>query len=611
VDLDPDQLRAVAWRPKDGHLNVEASAGSGKTTLLSSLVPALLRDGIPADRIVATTFANRAAKTLLARIKPQVYLSDFPLLRVGTFHALGLKALRQLDAAKWDMTRNTDTAGRTRQGHIPATLTLWRAAVEFGKMPGTDKPSLRIKSGDAEEYLKTAQKLMAFGVRGPDDTGAHVDLESFPDAWELVQKSKAALEAWDFYDLLFGWADALEAGRSQTADVVIIDESQDTSRIQADIVKGLLGADGKLVTIGDFKQSINSFAGADPHAFDGYAFTHVPLSYNYRSGRKIIDLGNKIAARVRDGEPSKLTRPVDGVIRSGALDLPSVVQDALTTIQSGRSFAFLARTNAELAPVQAAFVEADVPFTVVGQNPLFEHREVETVLCYCLLAQHDAWGSLEKVINRPRRFLGKTFIEAIRKEREDAQLIGSPLTLLQAIEAAADRMPPGQKRGAISLHQDLCRLRATEWRRVPDAVAGILALRNVSAEVRKATTDPDEDSPALYAAALKMARKFSSSMEFLDFGDRCARLAVAVRGEEDAIPSDKAVLSSVHRVKGAQADVVYVLASEGRFPHPKCSPSEELRLFYVAVTRAKDRLHVVYDSERGASPYASFLKDDD
>jgi DNA helicase-2/ATP-dependent DNA helicase PcrA len=625
--LDPDQRHVVEWSARrDRHLRVLASAGSGKTTTMTASIARQIADGeVEPSRAAVTTFSNKAAAELQERIRLVLDATSFRALRIGTFHSLALKALRVGGGFAygnlthgWTMQTCLDADGRTRNPGIPTGAILWRCATEWGEMPGTGAKSLKCAEGagdnGAAAYMRWVEILRGKGIEGPDEIEETADLgvlPEFAEAWQLVLDAKRALDCWDFGDALAAWQRGMAEGRLRdSADVVIVDEAQDNNRVQLNIAKLLAGfvskneSRGKIVLTGDLRQTLYRFRGAYPELLERAAeelgAETREIRTNYRSGQAIVQLANAIAddRPWNVGTPSKAHRGEQGAIE--VVTSPDVcttvaerIRDDLRAGVSAGDITILCRTNAALGLFQAALTEAQVPCAIVGGKSIFDHREVETVLCYCVLSQRDAWNSLEKVLNYPKRYLGRAFWDAMQKQKA----LGTPM--LVAIDRAAVGLPPAVRRNAVDLKQTIMDLRKTDWREVPDQIVKLVT--PPPDKLRKLRLDdaPDEDRPALYRAAARIAGRFEDAVKLVEFAGRCTANAASVN-EGDNVPGGRVTLSTVHRFKGREAPQVYVHVGKDLFPHKRVTTDtleDEIRLFYVATTRPKDRLIYAFDTK--------------
>jgi DNA helicase-2/ATP-dependent DNA helicase PcrA len=630
--LDTDQRHVAAWRPADGNLRVVACAGAGKTTTTVALAADLVRSGaVPAERIVLATFSRKAGeelKTRLSRVAPSPVLEK---MRVGTFHGLGLRALRGLDGRAWELSRCMDMDGRTRGEGVPHGSAIWRGVCQFGVIPGTGRASLKLEDyGKPGDYSMAIDLLRAAGYESPADVPADKapGLHEWDRAWTEVINAKRALRVWDFGDVLAAWLGALRGGHLPAdGGVVIVDEAQDNNVVQLEIARALAGISGRIILVGDLRQTIHVWRGSYPELFAtadvviGAQTREIPT--NYRSLGPIVALGNAIAL----GRPWCLGAPATAARGNGDTPgdvinlLPSAASsddeaDAVARriqaeIEAGAApgaFAILARTNAARAYFEAALTLLNIPIAVLGGSSIFKTREAEVVLAYCALAQHDAVGSLDRVLNAPKRFLPAAFAADVGRVLGTSGSIGRAVR----IAAGAGTLKRGSQAGALDLANTLERLRGLPWAAVPAAVVEIV--QRAKTGVTEAADATDEDSPAIYAAVASIVARFPSAADAIDFAQRCAvTTAAQTEGERGGA---RVTLSTVHRSKGLEWDHVYVSATDGVFPHAKAmitSMEDERRLFYVAATRAVNRLTFSYAATAGrgtAGGMSRFLRPD-
>jgi DNA helicase-2/ATP-dependent DNA helicase PcrA len=595
-------------------MRVVACAGAGKTTTTVALAADLVRSGaVSPDGIVITTFSRKAGeelKTRLAKVTPAPVLER---VRVGTFHGLGLRALRGLDGgASWPLSRCLDMDGRTRAEGVPAGSAIWRAICAFGTIPGTGKASLKLEDyGKPGDYSMAIDLLRAKGYEHPDEVRAEEapGLGEWQEAWKAYLASKRALGAWDFGDVLAAWDAALVAGvLPADGSVVIVDEAQDNNKVQLSIAQHLAGVAGRVILVGDLRQTIHVWRGSYP---DLFAKADVSLQAdtreiptNYRSLGPIVDLGNRIAAgrawslgaaasaaRGAGEKPDDVIEILDGeadLVAEAERVAFRIAQDIEAGVPAG-NYAVLARTNAARAYFEAALSAHNVPIAVLGGSSIFRTREAEVLMAYCVLAQHDAVGSLERVLNAPKRYLPTAFA----REVQGAMSRGGQ-TVPQAIRTAAfgGTLKRGSQQGAQELAMTLERIRTLKWAEVPDAALAIIQRGQTEKEQADAT---DEDSPAIYAAVASIAKRFTCAADLVDFAQRCINgTSSLVEGERGA---GRVTLSTIHRSKGLEWEHVYLSATDGLLPHHRAILNEledERRLFYVAATRAVNKLTLTH-----------------
>jgi DNA helicase-2/ATP-dependent DNA helicase PcrA len=630
--LDPEQAHVAAWRPgsnpKLPNLRIIAPAGSGKTRVLTVLSARLIAEAqVNPQDLVLLTFANKAAKVCQERIADLLPPHLVPQ-RVGTFHSIALRRLRDAEASglvdqtahRWSQARCLDSDGKTRSTYIPSAYVLWRCATEYGRMPGTKAESLRIaKSYDeVSRYERFAGICRSAGVENDAELAQNDSLSQraptdFGEAWALVREAKLALNAWDFDDAIAAYLLELSTHGSvfDRAALVLCDETQDNNDVQMQILEKLAGSQGAIVVVGDGAQAVHVWRGANPELFQQADIRLKAetrhLARNYRSVPEIVDLGNAITKgrKWKLGPPSIATRETAKTTAGTASGTAStqvippiraivlgeapmeVAQRIELAVKKGTAtyadFAVLTRTNAHLTNFQAALAAYNIPAKLVGTDSVFDHREVETFLAWCVLAQHDAYTSLEKAARFPNRYLAASFAKAVRDHRG--------LGFVKAIEAAIGALPPARRKGAEALLKDIQWMRSLPWSKVPDFVLDLLLASTNEKNKQKAGDSPDEDRPGLYRAAHRIVSRFEDAERAVDFAERCAALAFMENADQDAV-----VLSTVHRFKGREAPHVYLYCPAGSFPSAKSGKHEledERRLFYVAVTRAADTLTLV------------------
>jgi len=626
--LDPAQQGFVACLVHStGNVQALAAAGSGKTTSMVAGIGALLRSGLPAEGIIATTFTSKAGKELAERLGAIVPAGTLASLRVGTFHGLGIRSLKAAGFS-WDMRYCMDVDGRAEG--IPAARLLWAKVLGWSEIPGLREKGLDInleeKGLSFGDYALAADVIRSHGLEQgtPEAQRAAEDirLPAFRAAWGLYSAAKKSLGAWDFADVLARWVEGLRAGTVRdSARIVLVDEAQDNSRVQLEIAK-LLARGGRLVLVGDVRQAIYSWRGADPDVFasahTALSAERVELPNNYRSGSRIVAVGNAIA----DGQPWSVGTPAEpkrmlagtvailGGFQTPFQEAAEVAHRITASMQEGErtdSFAILTRTNAMSGPFEAELVRLRVPCIVVGGMPFFKRKEVLDVLAYAALIQHDSVNQLERVCNRPKRFLGKAFIESVRREH------GEGADILATIRAVAPALRGGSRQGAEDLAQDIERLREVGWPTAEDCAAGehrALGLIVGMLRPRNAGEDAsDNDVEGLYAAAAGIAATFASAKELVEFALLCGSTVAAVgeSGDVAAASTGRVTISTIHKAKGLEWKNLYVSTSEGVFPHRRSIEAEmkgdatrmaeERRLFYVAVTRARDSLTCTWSEE--------------
>jgi superfamily I DNA/RNA helicase len=597
--LDEDQTNVIRWSPGGKNLRVVAAAGSGKTTTIAALVTKLvLVDEVRPSDICVLTFANRAGQELKNRLSEALGAQIVKEMFVGTFHGIGLQMLRRSDEERWSMKNCADMAPSTRSPNIPSTMEFWRSAVVFGKMPGTGEESL--KAADYPDHHLRAASLQR--AEGRDWTRAKGSgtAPKFTECWAMVERAKKAKGAWEFDDVLLEWNAMLDPDGPGMFKIVVVDEAQDNNKVQGDIVRGLAGNDGNIVFVGDLRQTIHEWRGAHPRLFQSAdkklkAETR-ELRFNYRSTPSIVELCNGYASGKQwtlGSDVSAVSTSQEVSVRWKASPDPfvqavSIANEVAAEIRSGvsRTRAVLLRTNGQIAIFEALMLAAGVSVNLMGGRSALRSYAARTIQNYLKAINEDCAESLSQVLNTPKRYLPRTYGQA---------LIQTPTqnyeTLAQRVArvARSSRLKRGSMRGAMELSYFLESARSAAWKAQPQLILDLIIEHwNDAGEAH------ETDGLGVLQAVATMASKFDSYAEFAKFWKQ----------QQSSLAGSEVTLSTIHRAKGLEWDHVYVDATGGFLPHHRASASqesEEERLLYVAMSRAKTALTLTW-SEMGPTP---------
>jgi DNA helicase II / ATP-dependent DNA helicase PcrA len=599
--LDEAQM-AVATHGRTP-LVVVAGAGTGKTRALTARVACLLERGVPAERILLLTFTRRAADEMLARAAFLARLSTNQRPRGGTFHAvahryiaayaenLGLpKGFTVLDPAEardlMDLLRGQhDLAGTTARFPRPATLVeIYSRAVNTGRPLSEVVP---LKFPWCEPHLGAMAELFkAFTAR----------------------KRKAALL--DFDDLLLYWrALVSQEGFGQHVagpfDYVLVDEYQDVNGLQVDIVRALAPGGSGLTVVGDEAQAIYGFRGSAPEQLRQLVLSYpgasvIRLEHNFRSRQPVLDLANALrpAGDGADGTKvllfsSRTDGPLPRLVRchdapSEAKAIAAAILEAYEAGAPLRHQAVLVRAAHHSDLVEVELSARKVPYRKYGGLRFLEAAHVKDFISAARLLDnsHDevAWYRLLRLHDRLGPSSARALTEIVLASDEDpvdrwAELVArapaparnSLSNTLHALAAARANTTPGRRAEGV-LH----------------AVQPLVLSRYVDAAVRLGDLERLVEAAA---AATDLANWLAELV--LDPPAATGDLAGPPALEEDYV-----VISTVHSAKGLEWPIVHVpQVIDGSIPIDMALGSahgleEERRLFYVAVTRARDELHL-------------------
>ena len=605
--LDDDQVGVVRWKVGDGDLQVVAAAGSGKTTTITALVTKLvLVDDLDPSEICVLTFANKAGKVLRERISASLGEACVRKMDMGTFHGLAGRAIRQLDPKAYPMPKCMNISpqqGRDRS--IPAVLQIWRSAVQYGNMPGTNEKSLRCCKEDVYAYIRAVGLDVADGI---DVTTARPrrDPKRYREAWSMVERSKEALNAWEFHDLLFSWKKLLTNGLGRKYRVVIVDEAQDNNKIQNEISKLLVGDGGALILVGDARQTIHEWRGAHPHFFRCSRAKRKELTFNYRSGKSILSLTNNLAdgKAWSLGSPAQCTRDSAGKIElhefdSHYLQALTIARQVQSDIEEGfnRSRVVLCRTNGLVATFEAACIEAGLAAKVNGGFSILESWDAKVIIDYMKAICNRDSKALSRVMNRPKRYVPRSFVNLMENEPISE---GEPIwTYLRRLTRRA-ALSRGSKGNILDMAYWLESTSQASFTTIPSVVYTMLSEEH----------SEDSRSPQDSDQLMVMRATATAISRYPDLHSFITRMMVITHGTADQY----LLLSTIHKAKGQEWDEVFVDSTEGMLPHFRSrgdQMEEEERLLYVALSRARDKLHVSYalsgDNEQEQGGLSSFL----
>jgi DNA helicase-2/ATP-dependent DNA helicase PcrA len=596
LPLDPEQERAM--RAPESRVLVLSGAGSGKTRLLTARAQWLREEQhVPGNAIACITFSKNAAEEMASRlVGDSGFYPDEKTgpqgMWIGTIHALGLRILSSV------------FRGRTVADKQVSTRFLTRILREL-KAPKDLKPG---------ETLKRLERTKAAFQPWPRDIAIYC---------ERYQAELAQHRMWDFTDLLTEAVRLLEERSDVRAtwdcryQHVLVDEVQDTSPVQWRLIRCLVRPSTHLFAVGDLGQSIYAFRGARPeYLLDDLEkllgqWTTYALTRNYRSVPQVIELANAISAGRRgmvEIAPTRVetTRPAElsALEMLWADSTDQEAQQGLTLIQQALEswalehgdVAVLCRTNAQIEPWEAACVAAKVPYLVLGGVSFYLRTEVQDVMAWLRIAvaatMADYEQPLTRIYNRPSRYLGKVWYDDVVARGGWGQFLGTRMTFRLAYQQrAADELRTLIQKLYAYAHSGASACDVVRW--VVDGPIGYRRWALADGETVQVTSEVDSLVAENLDAVIAGATRFPQLTDYLEFVDLCA-----VRGARRQLGTGRLVLSTIHRAKGLEWPFVTLAGCvDGKLPHALGMEDEERRLFYVAVTRAGDRLLITGTAE--------------
>ncbi len=582
-----------------GPLLILAGAGTGKTRTITRRVAWLVHGrGVPARRLLAITFTNKAAREMRHRIAEWVPATG---MWVGTFHATCARMLRQ-DAGLVGRSPDFTIVDREDRRRL-----LTRILKDLDWDPKVFRPRRM------EELISEWKRRRV----NPEGAAEEATLEGLTTerAALLYARYEEALQrqdCLDFDDLLLKGLELVERDAEgpqrwrHRFDHVLVDEYQDTNELQYLFVRQLVAATGNLAVCGDPDQSIYSWRGADirnilrfDEDFPGARV--VRLEENYRSVANILTAAQALirhnrARREKDLRTGRGPGPPLGVAQlldedQEALAVAEAVQEWIQAGTPPREVAIFYRTNACSRALEAAFTRLQIPYQVVGGLSFFERREIKDLLAYArtLVNPRDD-SAVERILNVPPRGIGETTRARIRAWAGEHEL-----PLLETMYREDLRRALGSRaRKAVEAFLTMIRSISREEgaERTLRLVLERTGYRRYAAALGD-TEDVDrgENIDELLAFAAEYDEREGGGLR--GFLQEVSLLTDQDRWEEDA---QRVSLMTVHTAKGLEFDrVVVVGLEEGLFPHVRALEAvegleEERRLLYVALTRAREEL---------------------
>ena len=602
----------------EGPLLILAGAGSGKTRVVAHRIARLLQTGVDADRILAVSFTNKAAQEMGERVAALVGKAAAKRLWLSTFHSFGLRFVREERKAL----------------RLPSRFVIF----DQGDSLGVVKDVLReLRNAGAARKLDAAAILARVSAWKnallEPDAVPESDFEYDDVARELYPEYQARLRAMcalDFDDLvvqpvhLLSKMPELRARWQQRFEHVLVDEFQDTSRVQLELCRLLANARGNVCVVGDDDQSIYAFRGAevsnildfDKH-FPGARI--VKLEDNYRSRPAVLAVANAAIAQStgrRHGKVLRAARPAGDEVRLCVCDDPTeeaqlVAREVRDLVASGMrrdQIAVLYRSNLQARAIEEELSTQGIAYRLFGGTQFFDRREVKDVAAYLrVLINPSDEVSLRRILNQPPRGIGAKSVAEIEAFAERVQIsFARALSEPGAVLALGE----GPRRSVEAFTQMIERHRG-QLERGADLVTVARSLID-DAGIRRHLQDAAEGGAGgahrwgnvehLFGWLERTARESGGKKRALQAFLQRVTLNAGPGDDEQA--QEAVTLSTLHGVKGLEFDYVFLIGCvEGQLPHsrttdPKITEvaagdvEEERRLFYVGVTRARERLYL-------------------
>ena len=621
--LNGPQREAVLH--KDGPIMIVAGAGSGKTKVLTTRIAHLMSLGVDAFNILALTFTNKAAAEMKERIEKILGNSEARNLYVGTFHSVFARILRA-EANKIGYPNNFTIYDTDDAKSVVKTI-----VNELNLDDKQYKPNLvynRI-SAAKNALVDPADYINDWALQQED---ARNNRPMIGQIFDHYAKRCFKNGAMDFDDLLYNMYLLLKtvpealSKYQRKFKYVLIDEYQDTNPAQYEIIKLLGAMHENVCVVGDDAQSIYSFRGATIENILQFQKDYdnvkvVKLEQNYRSTQNILKVANEVISNNKnqidkklftdneEGEKLKLVRTMTDN-DEGKYVADTIQEQKLRNHYFNRDFAILYRTNAQSRSYEEALRRMGINYRIYGGISFYQRKEVKDFIAYLrVIVNPNDEEALKRIINYPVRGIGKTSIEkAVLAANENS------ISMWQVLQSALSFGYKGGTLESIGNFVTMIKMFQSELGKKNAYDLAVIVGKSTNL-VKELFNDKTTEGLARYENVQELLNSIKEFTETpmneedgevgeKDLGAYLQQITLLTDADDDKEDSDVVKLMTIHAAKGLEFPVVFVGGlEETLFPNAMAINTreeleEERRLFYVAVTRAKQRLWLTFANAR-------------
>ena len=591
-NLNDKQKEAVLYN--DGPLLIIAGAGAGKTKTLTTKIAYLIEEKYATPyNVLAITFTNKAAKEMKDRL--YAMLGDVAKkIQVSTFHSFGLKLLRE----------NFELLGYDRNFVImdsDDSLTVVKKIIkDLGYDPKVYNPkAIRNKISSCKNEMISAKAYERYAVSDYEQV-IHKIYEKYED--KLYRNNSV-----DFDDLLLLPIELFKKNPDilnkyqDLYQYILIDEYQDTNEAQYILTKMLSAKNRKITCVGDDSQSIYSFRGANYKNILNFEKDYkdaktILLEQNYRSTSNILDAANQVIKNNKmrkdkklwtdrgQGEKIKYYRAYNE--RDEAQYVIRKIKELVNKGTEYKDIAILYRTNAQSRVVEEEMLKENLPYRVIGSFYFYSRKEIKDLIAYLRLIHNSKDNiSLLRVINTPKRGIGLKTIENLTSKADE-----EGISIYDAINSGKELEFKNIIEKLKIVAEDLT---------LTELIDKVLDASGMKKELESEQSLESEVRLENLEEFKSITKAFEEKEGLISLEDFLLEISLISDVEEYKDDPNRISLMTVHSVKGLEFDNVFVIGmEEGIFPHmnslmENMALEEERRLCYVAITRAKDNLHLV------------------
>ncbi|MCK5285680.1 MAG: UvrD-helicase domain-containing protein [Candidatus Pacebacteria bacterium] len=608
-ELNSEQKRAVLH--KKGPLLILAGAGAGKTRTITYRILHLIKNGVAPENILAVTFTNKTAKEMKEKVlellrkdkELNLPISFHKQPFIKTFHSLGVYILRE-NFKELKILKNFSILDKNDSQKIIKEII---TSLDLDPKQFEPKKILGIISRQKGKFITISSFIDK--ISNSSQQGNEYLLKVTAQVWKRYEERLEEEGSLDFDDLLLKTASLLQTNKDVLKKYqdqwqqIHIDEYQDTNKVQYKIVQLLSKKHQNLCVVGDADQNIYSWRGANIQNIlnfekDFKNAETILLEENYRSTQNILSAANQIIQKNLERQEKNLfTKNIEGekigtyLAYNEGDEANFVAQKSKNLIEdekvSPKEIAVLYRTNFQSRILEEAFLNANVPYQVLGTK-FFDRKEIKDIIAYLKIALNSKdLTSLKRTINTPARGIGKVTLIKITTGKEE-ELSSTIKTKVQNYRDILTKISENSQKLKPS-----------------DLIKFIISESKIAEQYKLKGTEDDLERLSNIKELVSLAIKYDK----LPLGEGLEKLLeeVVLSSDQDEIDDNVGAvrLMTIHSAKGLEFDYVFITGLEdGLFPskmmgeNSTSKAEEERRLFYVALTRARKKLFLAYASMR-------------
>ena len=587
-ELNKNQLEAV--KHMDGPCLVLAGAGSGKTKVLTTRIAHLINEGIPSNNILAITFTNKAAEEMKDRVGSLVY-NNYSF--VGTFHSFGLKIIKE-NYKHLNLNSNFTILDSDD------TMSVIKRIMKDLNIDGKDVAPRYIQN-----KISFIKNEMLNDLEIEKFFNTYVD-NLVKDVYFRYVKLLERNNSLDFDDLLKKPVELFKHNLDilnnyqEKYKYILIDEYQDTNKLQYELVKMLSEKYQNIFAVGDANQSIYAFRGANYKNILNFErdFKNalvIKLDKNYRSTNTILSAATNV---IKNNESkylvdlhSDLGKGVNIIYRRNSNDLHEVenvarkIKKLLNVGYNKRDIAIFYRTNAQSRLIEESMNKHSLSYKIVGNIHFYKRKEIKDLISYLKLISNPFDDvALERIINTPRRGIGAVTLNNLKNMANEHNK-----SILEVIESGKELEFKTIINYLINIKEDLS---------LTELIDEVL---EKSGYIESLENDKTLESNLRIENLMEfksITKTFESDTGTVDLNDFLEQISLVSDVSEYEEENDLITLMTIHASKGLEYKVVFLVGlEESIFPHfnslnNELDLEEERRLCYVAITRAKEKLYI-------------------